>query len=193
MANHEINKDSEIAPVIDGMKAIASAIGNLPHDQAQYRGDYLSKDYTDTLGTYTYERNLIDDGGRARIQEEIDAGGRLMLVVKDGDKRKVVGIGRTPDEFRQEKGGQFVIGAGRDGINMPVTDDYFMLVDQGLDDTPPKPFYVSAEQLNGVSVGLRDEDVTLNEHLDTPTSGRSAIRITGTVESVSVLEYRQRY
>jgi hypothetical protein len=181
------NKDLKVTAPIDGMSALVHAFANLPHDKAYYKRDKLQTPTTDTFGTHIERRRLVE--GRARIQQEIDAGAGYTLMFssidRDGAKR-VIGIGRTPDELNPDRGGQFYITADRDGHG---AKDYLMLVHDGVKDVPPHAFYLSAEQLNDVTLAPGDEDVTFNPVAmrDDPTRGK-VIQVQGRVENVIVLE-----
>src|SRR6476646_9710123 len=109
------NTPPVVAPLL-GMRALAEAFANLPPDRALYKRSKLDPPVTDTFGTHTEKRKLVD--GRARIQQEIDAGAGYTLMfstLDDAGVRRVVGIGRTPDEFNPNRGGKFHIDADVDG------------------------------------------------------------------------------
>jgi hypothetical protein len=168
----------------DGMKALAIAFANLPPDQPSYGRQRLPKSVTDFTGIHEWKRPL--EIGRARIQKEVErAGVTLMFSVIDNGAKKVVGIGRTPAELDPARGGQFMIGAGRD--RQGTADRYLMLVHQGIEGTPPTPFYLSAEQVQGISIAPGDENTAFNTFMDTPTEGRD-LQVTGRVEAVALLE-----
>jgi hypothetical protein len=176
------NQNPVTAP-IDGMKAMAHAIGNLPSDHAMYRREKLPTPVQDSFGTHTEKRSLVQ--GRAKVLEEVGEDRVLMFSIRlaSGDK-KVVGIGKTPDEWDPARGGQKMLGAGRDNTD---ADTYLMLVHQGDDSVPPKPIYLSESQLADISVAPEDENLTLNPYMESASEGR-VIRIEGTIESVAILE-----
>ncbi len=182
------NKNMNVKAPVDGMNALAQAFANLPPDQALYKRDRLENPTADTFGTHTERRRLVQ--GRARIQEEIDARAGFTLMFSTIDNtgaRRVVGIGRTPDELDPARGGKFYIDADRDGRGVK---EYFMLVHDGTkEDIPPHARYLSAEQLRDVTVAPGDENLSFKPEAtrDDPTHGL-VIQVRGKVESVIILE-----
>jgi len=178
-----MNEKQKSTTPIRGMEALAAAFANLPPDHAMYKRELLLNPVVDTFGEHRQKRTLVQ--GRARIQEEVDMGGTVMFSIfnEDGTK-KVVGVGTTPDSLDPSRGGQLMLGAGRDQHG---ADKYLMLVHQGIEGTPPKPFYLSAEQLRNISIAPGDENVTFNPFMESQAQGRT-LQITGKVENVIVLE-----
>jgi hypothetical protein len=176
-------KQKDVLAPINGMATLAEALKDLPEDHAMFSREKLPNPVTDDFGTHTEKRKL--EQGRAKILEEIQAGRVLMFSLNTPDgAKKVVGIGQTPDHHDPSRGGKKMLGAGRDNHDV---GDYWMLVHKADDSEPPKPFYLSAEQIADLSLAPGDNDVLLHPFMENETEGR-VIKIAGVVENVVTLE-----
>lgn len=175
-------KNGEAPAPIEGMAALAKAFNELPADHAAYSRERLSEPIESNFGSKTEKRTL--EIGRAKILEEIKAGQLLMFtVITEDGKNKVIEIGHTPDENNPSRGGEKMVGVGRDKRE---AGKYLMLV-HGGEHSPTSVRYLSDEELEGVSVAPGDTDLTFNPFMDSESQGR-AITVSGTVEKVVTLE-----
>ncbi len=170
---------SEVLVPINAMSVAFAGLERAMQGQAHFVGEKLDEEKTDEFGVRNYKRLMIEDGGRAGIQEllndKLQPDRTLMFSVigNDGVKNDI-GIGRMTDEIRNAR-------------DVSSDRDYLMLVRKGSDAVDATPYYLSDEQLSGITVAPHDVDVAFNS--DTPDG--KFIRFPGKIKNVALLEYRK--
>lgn len=179
-----LEKNNDVLAPVEGMKAAVKALAELSPDHAMYRSeDVSSNPIVDSYGEYTKKRELVQ--GRTTLLDELNQSRVVMFSLLDAEgTKKVVRISKTPKDFLPDQGGKFVIGAGKDRVG---PQKYWMDVHKGREDVPPVPFYLSEEELNGISIAVGDVGVEFKPFMESETEARR-VQITGTIEKVVTLE-----
>lgn len=170
-----IKKSQELKQAFSTIGAIASELGRVM-EGGVYKRFPLPETITDDFGTFTEKRVLSMN--RCNVSKELADGRVVIFSLYDTDgTKKVVEIGRTPDKFNPNKGGQLLIDP-----RVGEYSDTFMAIhveDKGRDHDIQRGFYITQAELAAMSVAPSDKDFELPDR---------KFAVTGTVKNVATLE-----
>ncbi len=171
----------------DVFPGIAAAFVAMAHprspEDAVHRSKILEKPIHTTFGEHRETRKIVS--GRMNILKYLEGNDVVVVNLKDPNgKSKQVQIGATPTKYDPTKGGGIISGAGRELGKYP--DDYRYLMIISEEGSKPTARYLSPDQMDGISVAPRDEDIKFDPR-QTGSGEATQVIVSGVVESVIAL------
>lgn len=148
-----------------------------------YKRTHREQPQESNFGTFQDRLELVR--GKYDVIEALEQAKAIVLVVENTDgTKKVIEIGKTPEEFDPRKNGKMLEGANRSQGDLDV--DYLMIVHSAEGDVTGNR-YVSREEISGLKVGVNDSDVEFAPRNNGDGSG-TQLRIAGMIEQVVAYE-----
>lgn len=177
----EKDKKEQIKQHLSTMSSFAIELGK-GLQQGAYRRERLPDPITDDFGTFTEKRELTVN--RCVVSDELSKNRVVIFsLIDDEGTKKVVEIGKTPDKYNPNNGGQLLIDS-----RVGEFSDFFMAVQvigqkveiRGVDHGDlQRFFYLTPAEFESMSVAPGDHNFELPER---------NFAVTGTVKNVATLE-----